>query len=225
MKIDGTIATLHCISSLPCGIISFEGWYPMSIVASVCGVNFTMMAADRRLVSLDQRGYIKRVQSDDFHKIFRLNERMLFAVTGQIAPGEGLLDPFKSLCHPETMTMRMAAKALERYVAENISPTQKYTRQYILSGRDNKGRFCTYVLSSYHNFQPEWITPDQGQFCVKILGPRGFLNDDSLAQTYIYNTMPWGTDTALREHLADFIRAYAKVEPSVGGEPEILILT
>lgn len=197
----------------------------MSIVVSICGVNFTMMAADRRLVALDQHGRVQYVRSDEFHKIFRLNEHMLFGVTGQIAPDEELLDPFKSLCHPEAMTMRVAAKELERYAAEKIRPARQYARQYILSGKDNKGRFCTYVLSSYLDFQPEWIIPEQEQFCVKILGPTGFRNDDPLAQAYIYGTIPWGTDTALREHLTDFIRAYAKSEPSVGGEPEILMLT
>jgi len=196
----------------------------VSLIISVVGTNFCMLGADKRRVSIADDGSISGVLSDNTHKIFRLSNDILYGCAGLLCKGEEYLDPFKEFIHPDKITMRTAAKALERYAAQS-NTMQRTSRQYVLCGRDNKGRFCQYILSSATSFQPEWIVPEGAQQSVKLLGPACVQTDPSIAQDCLYQDNIWTTDTELKYRICNTIRAYAQVDWTIGGEPELLVLT
>lgn len=218
---------VDCIPNTMCGIMSLERWYPMSVVISICGSNFAMIGADRRQVNLKSNGDVLGVVSDDFHKVFRLTDNILFGCSGMYNLDEDLLDPFKVLTHPKLMTMRTAAKAVIQYVDGLPVGARTLCRHYTLCGRDNKGRFCVCTISSQNNFEPQWIVLEDGQFYVQVMGLYGRIEDDPLVNKHIVQTQPWGTNTVLKQHLNECLTEYTLADKTgtIGGIPEILTIT
>lgn len=65
----------------------------MSILIAICVDNHGLLAADTRLTTHDKENEIEYI-NDDCHKVFRLNDNLLFGCGGQLFYNEPPIAPF-----------------------------------------------------------------------------------------------------------------------------------
>ena len=127
----------------------------MSAIIGICGENFCSFVADTRLTHNSGDEYI--VANDTTQKIFKVNDHVLFGMTGLFRTGEEILVPLDIYPEKDVVTLRMAYKAVLGYLEKN-----KYKiplmRSYLIGGKDNKGRFCIYeVHMNFETYKAETV--------------------------------------------------------------------
>lgn len=126
-----------------CCIIRDGSVIHMSAVIGICGENFCSLIADERKTVNQGMGY--RVVDDDFQKIFKINNRVLLGVSGLFGIEEKLTAPLDVYRDTRELSLRSVYKAvmsyLDRYRYQIHMP-----RNYLVGGKDNKGRFCIYEV-------------------------------------------------------------------------------
>jgi len=127
----------------------------LSAIIGICGENFCSFIADTRLTA--NFGEDHKTISDTNQKIFKINERVLFGMTGLFWKDERILAPLNIYPDHSVITLRMAYKAVIDYIEKN-----KYEmlppRNYLIGGKDNKGKFCIYEAQvNFKTYEAETI--------------------------------------------------------------------
>lgn len=115
----------------------------MSAIIGVCGTNFCSFLADRRLTTTYE-GKTK-VVSDDFHKIFKINNHVLFGATGLFERIEAIVEPLGSFRKWGDLTVQAAYNAAVKYAEDHLF-AMPLARNYLIGGKDGSGRFCMYEV-------------------------------------------------------------------------------
>lgn len=209
------------VFSTPCAIIDIARWTKLSAVVMVCGTNFCTFVSDGRCVKFDKNGKIIGIRADDFQKIFKLNEKLIYGTSGQFNLDGDILAPFDEYPDKSVLTMNMAIKCIERHLERcNYGIGD---RTFLLGGKNNKGQFQlnTFVhKSSFSPVEKEVLIPSDGQFYVKTAIPPDVNQDDirKLLNKNIYGTSPWSSLDDLKSHMRDTIIDISKINNSVGGK-------
>lgn len=114
----------------------------MSAVIGICGDNYAAILGDRRKIIITKDDVMP--VNDDTQKVFAINNRVLFGVTGLFAAGEDFLAPFAGYKDKGNITLRLAFKAVKSYLERRTYYPVR--RHYILCGRDNKGSYHAYGI-------------------------------------------------------------------------------
>lgn len=154
----------------------------MSAIIGVCGTNFCTFVSDGRLVVSD--GDKWRTSKEDFQKIVRINDKLIYGATGVFKESESLLDPLNVYPDKSGLTMRLAHKAILAH-AEKVKDKIPCARNYLLGGKDNKGNFCIYEI--HINFEtyevetaerkPEQITETTSTFGISCALPSKLIQE------------------------------------------------
>lgn len=118
------------------GIISPGEIYTVSTIITCCGINFCMMAADKR--KSFQSGDESIVLDDNTEKIFRVNNNILFGGSGVFWGNEKIYEPIKDRMN-DRLTIVDAVKMTEDYMYNNLAFVRALKRYYFISGRDDDG--------------------------------------------------------------------------------------
>lgn len=151
----------------------------MSLIIAVCGTNFCSFVADNRLVRY--KGFYSgpKFVSDNYQKIFKINDRILLGVAGKFYTEFDPLAPLKVYPDKSVLTMRMAAKAIiDDFSSASFDMVSGL--KYMVGGKDNKGRFCICEITPNHStgiFQAEWKYPNPPaqNFAVSVALPSSLL--------------------------------------------------
>ena len=128
-------------------IIAPRTVYYMSMIMAVCGMNYCMMAGDRRRVTPDEDNIVP--EDESFQKVFKINDHLLFGATGWFYRAEELLDPLAGV-DLSTVSIETAVAFVENYMTDNIKRIiNLQNRNYILAGREFDGQYC--IVSVRYN--------------------------------------------------------------------------
>lgn len=193
----------------------------MSMVVGVCSTNFCSLIADGRRVTVDGSGNMK-IAEEKFQKIFKVNDRVMLGATGWFQSGENLLSPIKDYCDPSAITMRMAKKAVLEYIERNQARITT-TRNYILGGKDNKGRYCLYEIhvdGDTHSVEVEERIPSPPyNFGVSCALPQKLAERKQEFLDLIGSCITsCKTHEEMKEKLAAVIREVSDLDDTVGKE-------
>ena len=123
----------------------------MSTIIGICSSKFCLLVADRRSVSIHD-GSISLI-NDKTDKIFKLNDDVVYGVTGVFAEGEELLDPLNCLNNNKNITLNKVLNAIKNYTIDKfpIIKSCKH-RNYIFGGKQN-GKYHLCIIQ--YNAQTE----------------------------------------------------------------------
>ena len=87
-------------------ILLMIGGIIMSIVISVCGVNFSLMMSDGRLVKInDMNSKNLTVVNEEFKKISRINRNVMIGFTGDPVPTINALNELNTYANLESLSL------------------------------------------------------------------------------------------------------------------------
>ena len=115
----------------------------MSAIIGICGENFCSFIADTRLTAYFKKGH--KTANDKTQKIFKINKCVLFGMTGVFWKNEKILAPLDIYPDHSVVTLRMAYKAVIEYI-EGEKYEMPPMRNYMIGGKDSKGKFCIYEV-------------------------------------------------------------------------------
>lgn len=126
-------------------MMSTEVVCSMSVVISVCAQNYFVILGDNRLVRFDPRSaMIPELVSDDYNKVFRVNQSVAFGVTGVLSShDEDLQEPLLRLRNKNVASIHEVKDCLVQQVRD-IS--FQFVRNYIVGGKLADGTFGVYDL-------------------------------------------------------------------------------
>ena len=197
----------------------------MSAIIGICGENFCSFIADTRLIANFAEDH--KTISDTTQKIFKINECVLFGMTGLFRAGEKVLAPFDIYQDHSVITLRMAYKAVIDYIEKN-----KYEmlppRNYLIGGKDNKGKFCIYEAQvNFNTYEAEAIlripeppTTNYGISCS--LPPKLCSRSDEFVGMVGNCVTSSNTHGEMIEKVSGVIGKIAELDDTVGGNVSAL---
>lgn len=142
-------------------------WLGVSAVIGVCGENFCSFLGDTRRTE-NTSGNLYAFHDDETQKVFKLNNNLLYSITGLIDKNETLLTPLSAIRDLSQATIDDVCQSVL-----NDFESKKYTmpkaRNYIIGGRDLLGKFTiVYIHCNFETFKPDVqvYKPQNGQFAV-----------------------------------------------------------
>lgn len=148
-------------------ILENGAWLGVSAVIGICGANFCSLLGDTRRTT-NKNNTIYAFHDDQTQKVFKLNDRLLYSLTGQIRNTETLLTPLSSIEDLSKATLDDVYNAVLADF-EDKKYTMPYSRNYVIGGRDLLGKFTMiYIHCNFETFKPEIqvYKPNDGQFAV-----------------------------------------------------------
>ena len=94
--------------------ISNRTWYFMSAVIGVCGLNFCSFIGDRRRVTNGEKTW--ELIDDNTQKVFKLNNNVLFGMTGLYYTRDNILDPISSIQNLKKASVKSVVDAVISYI-------------------------------------------------------------------------------------------------------------
>lgn len=197
----------------------------MSVLFAICDKNIALLAADSRMVTCgDENGDII---DDHQHKIFKINDRLLFGGVGSIKGYESLVDAFKDVDYAN-LTLECADILLQEYmngIMEKVHSTGH--RTYILVGRNLNEDICVYTYdynTTTKTSNIERINLAQCDMCEIYIGLPPSLAGQSDVYAKKLRTIMNREDTisGLKDGISGLIRDISNVDVTVGGEPEFV---
>jgi len=197
----------------------------MSTIIGICGENFCSFIADTRLTAYCEEGII--ADNDTTEKIFKINERVLFGMTGVFWKDEKILAPLNIYPDHSVITLRMAYKAVIDYIER-----EKYEmlpmRNYMIGGKNNKGKFCIYeVQVNFKTYEaettlriPEPPTTNYGISCS--LPPKLCSRSDEFVGMVGNCVTSSNTHGEMIEKVSGVIGKIAESDDTVGGSVSAL---
>lgn len=108
----------------------------MSAIIGICGTNFCSFIANKRMVTNKFHSPNQMVvENEDFQKIFKINENMLFGCTGYFNKYESLFDPLR-LIGLNTVNLESIRNACVTYLERYQSTVQN--RTYLIGEKKEK---------------------------------------------------------------------------------------
>ena len=199
----------------------------MSTVIGICGTNFCSLCADSRKVTNDKNTV--KVVNNTTQKVFKINDRVLFGATGVFKSTENLLDPLKVYPDKSVITVRTAYKAVIDYINRNKSIIDWcYFRNYMVGGKDNKGRFCIYEI----HFNPDtgevdttlrMPSPPMFNFSISCALPLNLQGEEQEYINKVGNAISSSnTHGEMLNGIKDVIKEISKKDITVGGEMQVV---
>ena len=188
----------------------------MSIVLSVCGVNFSLMMSDGRMVKInDMTSNDLTIVDENCKKIRRINRNVMIGFTGDPIPMINTLNELSTYTNLESLTL----ERIKRIVINSLKKQQINFLgvKLIISGRNKSNIFVTYTIDSKNDFKEiPYIIDFPNGFAVNYALP----NDDNgklenICKKHIDNTMPWVNLDNLKRHMKDCINEISKECPSI----------
>lgn len=136
-------------------LLSIEdgAWSRVSAIIGVCSNNFCAFLADNRRVSYVKDGI--RFEDDDTQKIFRLNDSILYGMTGVYAADETISDAIQAIKNVKHATIDDIRDTVLDYLKErkySIPPS----RNYLIGGKMPNSSFRIYEIHmNFETFSPE----------------------------------------------------------------------
>ena len=191
----------------------------MSVLIGICGEAFCLLFGDTRRVRYE--GDRVKVTDDQSQNIFRVNERVLFGMTGQLEGTDALFAPLRGFPEKEAITLRLAVRASRDYLQRSLG-TLPGPMCCVAVGSDNKGRFCACEISGDPaagqvetiERRPELPGSPWGITC--ILPPGLSKEREHYLEQIKACADRAGSAEELAEQVCGLIRGMAKRDPAVG---------
>ena len=209
-------------------IIDMRGVSTMSMVVGVCSTNFCSLIADTRRIGYteDDKPFCK---DDHTSKIFKINDRVLFGAAGRFRTNETLTAPIDPFVDKSAISLRTAYKAVVEYIEKHRSEIY-LPRNYLVGGKDNKGRYCVYEV--HYDGLGEITTtlrmpePPQSNFGISCCIPNGVVGYKKLIMNLLNNSVLNAKDHKdMIERVSDVIYKVADHDASVNKNIEVLTIT
>ena len=142
----------------------------MSVVVNVCGPNFSLMVSDNRLVKYDENNNIQIV-SEDFKKIFRINENVLVGITGDAVQCQNVMITLQK-SNPSKLNLIQTKEIITNTLKSKKSEINKLGVKIIVSGKQSNGSFITYVVDSKNDFKDIVYRPKENYNCLIYSVPK-----------------------------------------------------
>lgn len=142
----------------------------MSVVVNVCGSNFSLMVSDNRLVKYDENNNIQIV-SEDFKKIFRINENVLVGITGDAVQCQNVMITLQK-SNPSKLNLIQTKEIITNTLKSKKSEINKLGVKIIVSGKQSNGSFITYVVDSKNDFKDIVYRPKENYNCLIYSVPK-----------------------------------------------------
>lgn len=189
----------------------------MSVLIGICGEEYCLLFGDTRRVRYE--GEQVRVTDDRSQNIFRVNDRVLFGMTGLSAGTEALFAPLRGFRDKGAITLRLAVRVAGDYLRRSMGALPG-PACCLAVGIDNKGRFCACEITGdggqveTAERRPELPESPWGIACILPPGLAGerahYLEQiESIAQKA-------GSPEELAEQVCSLIRRMAKRDSAVG---------
>ena len=136
-------------------IIVPEGiWFHMSAIIGICGTNFCSFLADTRRTYNSHFGYL--VADDDTHKILKLNDNVIYEMTGLYdAEKETITSAIDGIGDKTSATPEDVLASILAYLDKHKYDIPRM-RNYIVGGKDSNGKFVMYdVHMNFETYKPE----------------------------------------------------------------------
>lgn len=193
----------------------------MSAIVGICGVNFCTFVSDGRLSKLNENFKFDGVQKDDFQKIKKVNDKIIYGAAGFLGRKDGILDPFKSLYTKKNLTMSAARDLVFKYMTENKS--QSPLRTAMLGGKTENGKFCIYLFRmsaideepTVELFQPE---PPVKNFAAAFTVPMCCRVPANNLIGSKFDMSKVSTHSELLTKMDEFVSELSKIDQSIGGK-------
>lgn len=146
----------------------------MSVIIGVCGLNFGLFIADKRMVTVcKDKVYFK---NDDTEKIIRLNEHVVFGATGIFDSDESIDQPFLSWPNVNDLDFDLACQIVKEHCRMITARIKSHGhRAYIIGGKtiDGKFKMCNMRLDSISKqFVTQIHTPTESTaplcYCISL---------------------------------------------------------
>ena len=194
-----------------------------SAVILICGFDFCAIAGDTRLTMYD-RG-MQSIKSNKFHKVFKLNNNILYGVTGYFDEEDGI-GPFVG----EYITDK------NYYIENAVVEVQKFRKRcsklpaqtFLLAGKGRPGNFAAAVLpfkQGERECQPDLDVPGNGQCWLRFSVPSmSEQAAEQIIQHKIENTMPFTSLDVLTSHMKNAVKEISKVDKTVNSNIDIFTI-
>ena len=132
-------------------------WSGLSAVIGICSDNFCSLLADtRRVVSSGSAvGSWLAYADDDTQKIFKLNQSVLYGMTGLYRTSQSILDAVASITDMNRASVDDVRDAVLSYLEENKKEMPP-KRDYLVGGKMPDGSFRIYEIHmNFETYTPE----------------------------------------------------------------------
>ena len=211
-------------------IINTEEWRHLSVLVGVCTETSCTFFADQRSTRTLKDGTTAETK-DDAQKIFKVNDRLLYGVTGFLPDWEPITGPLDGLQD----TDRLNADDLLGIIIEYLNANELRLRDagagriYVIGGVNRDGEYCIYKLhvsvSTYEIFVDE-VNPAKDGHPIGII----YCTPPSLStrlrefESGLSDTIQSSDAGTMNENVAAYIREQTKDDPWVGGEIQCLVV-
>ena len=191
----------------------------MSVLIGLCGEAYCLLFGDTRRVRYE--GDQVRVTDDQSQNIFRVNDRVLFGMAGQLEGTEALFAPLRGFRDKEAITLRLAVRAAGDYLRRSMDSLPGPMR-CLAVGSDNKGRFCACEISGDpETGQVETVetrpAPPGSPWGIACILPPGLTGErPRILERIEAFAAAAGSPEELAEQICELIRSLAKKDPAVG---------
>ena len=191
----------------------------MSVLIGICGEEYCLLFGDTRRVRYE--GGQVRVTDDQSQNIFRVNDRVLFGMTGLLAGTEALFAPLRGFRDKEAITLRLAVRAAGDYLRRSMGSLPGPTC-CVAVGSDNKGRFrACEIAGDPATGQVETAErspePPGSPWGITCILPPGLAGERERCLEQIKACAARaGSPEELAEQVCSLIRNMAKRDPAVG---------
>lgn len=198
----------------------------VSAIIGIAGTNFCTFVADQRLVSF--HGNDIRVLRDDFPKIFKINDRVLFGATGLLNPHEDILEPLKCYAQRDPLSVKMVYRAAVDYMKKNKSSLPGI-RNYLIGGKDKEGHFVIYEVHWNPKIQKAETTirepqPPQFNFAISCCLPPAMESDRQAVLDDVGRKITTGDQRhgEMAKRIQGTIEVISKCDPTVSSNSIVL---
>lgn len=200
-----------------------EGYGYTPTLIAVCNEHGAAICGDSRMMALDGD---KALFMDDCRKVFKVNDELLYGVSGMFHTDSMLIEPLVGK-KAERLNVGNMATAIQNYLLEQKAIGDLRECSYILAGKDRGGRMC--IASIRYSEDDDTIYADK-QYCTGAdilwisLPPAAALNENQWREK-LTKAMEESGEKMLSQTLSDFIIELAKESKFVGGHIVCRIIT
>lgn len=200
----------------------------MSVLIAVCGETYAILAADSR-VSINNMDNKTECVNDNCHKIFQINDSLIFGGAGQFFHSEPLTAAFIGKDY-NFLKLEEADKLIQGYmetVFDKLSPIGK--RSYVLCGKNEYGEMCLYQynynLATQEKQVQRYNAPesDGDYYCIGL--PPKLSNKVDEYETKIKSVLDSSRNIQdIFNGFSEIINSIATIDNMVGGKPEFVYI-
>lgn len=201
----------------------------MSVLIAICDRNIALLAADSRMSINSTEQSSEYYFDDSCHKVFKLNDRLMFGGAGVYERQEDLCAAFKGY-ELSALTLEHADKLIQGYMSKLMQrKTDLRNRCYILCGRNIDNEMCIYTYEYDVMLREEEVhywNMSHEDVCKLHVGLSPILTKrtDEYAEKLRAIMHREDTIQGLKNGISELIREIADVDWTVGGEPEIIMI-